>query len=191
VPDELQVLQEIRIASPCRASWEEMQGDDRSRFCDHCRLHVYNLSAMSPDEAAALVHEQEGRLCVRYYARNDGTMLTEDCPIGFQAARRRVLTRLATAAAALVGLIGSRWLGHDASAAPVKGGAPKLRPLMGSPAPPAHTMGKIAPSTTQSRALMGEVVVPHPTRQPTKPKTKANNKKAIRQLSKRKQRQNK
>src|SRR5215210_3140703 len=63
---ELTVLQEIRVASPCEASWEQMQGDERSRFCDHCQLHVYNLSAMSAPDAAALVQEKEGRLCVRY-----------------------------------------------------------------------------------------------------------------------------
>src|SRR5262245_20357560 len=130
---ELNVLQEIRIASPCEASWEEMRGDDRSRFCDQCQLHVYNLSAMSAPEAAALVQQKEGRLCVRYYTRPDGTMLTEDCPVGFQAARRRVLSRLATAAAGLVGLASCRWWGDRAGASPKKSAPAKPQPLMGSP----------------------------------------------------------
>src|SRR5439155_9988250 len=81
---DLDLLQQIRVASPCSASWEEMGGDDCVRFCEHCRLNVYNLSAMSSAEAAALVREKEGRLCTRYHARADGTMLVENCPVGFR-----------------------------------------------------------------------------------------------------------
>jgi hypothetical protein len=168
---ELTVLQEIRIASPCEASWEQMQGDERSRFCDHCQLHVYNLSAMSAPEAAALVQEKEGRLCVRYYARPDGTMLVQDCPVGFQAARRRVLSRLATAAAALFGLFGARWPGDTAAAGPKNSaGTPALQ---GAPRPPSRAMmGDLALPATHPRTaqpvtppphLMGKIVAPtHP-----------------------------
>src|SRR4029077_18630101 len=77
----------------------------RARFCEQCRLNVYNLSEMSAAEAAALVREKEGRLCVRYYARPDGTMLTRDCPVGFRAARRLLLARMGTIAAAFVALL--------------------------------------------------------------------------------------
>jgi hypothetical protein len=98
---ESDLLSEIRVASPCTASWDEMRGDDRTRFCEHCRLNVYNLSEMSHREAEALVREKEGRLCVRFYARRDGTMLTRDCPVGFQAVRRWLLQR--------VGVIGSAY----------------------------------------------------------------------------------
>ena len=86
----LAILNEIRIASPCTASWDAMRGDERVRFCDHCRLHVYNLSEMKAEDAAALVERTEGRLCVRFYQRRDGTMLTRDCPIGLRAIRRRI-----------------------------------------------------------------------------------------------------
>jgi hypothetical protein len=102
------LLRNLRIASPCSASWEEMRGDDRARYCEHCRLNVYNLSAMSAHEAAELVRETEGRLCVRWYWRADGTVLTTDCPVGFHAARRLLLSRLATLAAAFAGLFGFR-----------------------------------------------------------------------------------
>ena len=46
-------LEIIEIASPCTASWDAMHGDNRVRFCDQCNLHVYNLSAMSRQEASA------------------------------------------------------------------------------------------------------------------------------------------
>jgi hypothetical protein len=83
-----------------------MDGGDRVRLCGVCRLKVYNLSDMSPDEAAALVTEKEGRLCVRYYARPDGTMIVEDCPVGLAAIRRRMTRWFGGIAAVLVAAIG-------------------------------------------------------------------------------------
>ena len=73
---------QLRIASPCKAPWDEMHGDARVRFCRECEQSVYNLSAMTEMEARRLVAEREGRLCVRFYRRRDGTVLTSDCSIG-------------------------------------------------------------------------------------------------------------
>lgn len=78
-------------------------GDDSVRFCNHCRLNVYNLSELSKAEAEALLVSSEGRLCARLYRRSDGTVLTKDCPVGLQALRRR----MAHSAAAVFALIGS------------------------------------------------------------------------------------
>src|SRR5688572_18299741 len=94
----LGLLDSIQIASPCTASWEAMTGDDRSRFCSECRLSVYNIAAMTREEAEALIVEKEGRLCARIYRRADGTVLTRDCPVGLRAVRAKMvagLTRLA------------------------------------------------------------------------------------------------
>ena len=66
-----------------------MQGDDRSRLCLQCNLHVYNFAQMSQDEIAEILVEKEGRICARTYQRSDGTLLTEDCPIGLRAKLRR------------------------------------------------------------------------------------------------------
>ena len=96
-------LDRIRIASPCPITWEQMVGDDNVRFCNHCRLNVYNLSALSRAEADALLNSTEGRLCARLYRRSDGTVLTKDCPVGLQALRRR----MARTAAAVFALLGS------------------------------------------------------------------------------------
>jgi hypothetical protein len=73
-------LDSLRIASPCQVSWDEMTGDDRVRFCPHCRLNVIDLSAMSRHDAEELLLRTTGRLCVRYYQRSDGTVMTQDCP---------------------------------------------------------------------------------------------------------------
>jgi len=89
------LLGEIRVAKPCPADWSQMTGDDRSRFCSTCQKNVYNLSAMTAAEAAALIREKEGKMCVRYYQRADGTMLTQDCPVGVTRFRRRVTRSVA------------------------------------------------------------------------------------------------
>lgn len=85
----LVVLDHVKVASPCTADWAQMEGDERARFCALCRKSVYNLSGMSREEATALVQRQEGRLCVTFFRRRDGTMLTQDCPVGRSAVRRK------------------------------------------------------------------------------------------------------
>ena len=91
----------VRVAAPCSAGWENMVGTERVRFCGQCNLNVYNLSAMSKSDAERLVVETEGRLCIRYYQREDGTILTKNCPVGLRALKRR-LSRVAGAAISAV-----------------------------------------------------------------------------------------
>lgn len=81
-------LEDLRIASPCRAEWGLMEGDDRTRFCQSCAKTVYNLSGMSKGEAEKLLMEKEGNLCVRFYQRADGTILTDNCPVGVKVVQR-------------------------------------------------------------------------------------------------------
>ena len=92
------VLPDLKIASPCNARWEDMEGSDSSRFCAQCQKNVYNFASMTAEEARAVLLQKEGRVCGRFYQRTDGTLLTEDCPIGLH---RRV-RKLATAAALLL-----------------------------------------------------------------------------------------
>jgi hypothetical protein len=75
-------VHDVRVASPCKADWDKMTGDERVRFCHACKLNVYNISEMTTDEAEKLIIEKEGRLCIRMYRRKDGTLLNMDCPIG-------------------------------------------------------------------------------------------------------------
>lgn len=90
-------LRNVKVASPCPANWDEMIGDDRKRFCGDCKLNVYNLSGMTRVDAEQLLRSSEGRLCVRFYRRADGTILTQDCPVGWAKVKQRV-SRVATAA---------------------------------------------------------------------------------------------
>jgi hypothetical protein len=98
----LPVLDNIVIATPCRADWNEMLGDDRVRACAKCEKQVFNLSSMTRDEAEALIVERNGDLCGRYFQRADGTILLADCLIGGAGAARRKLA-IAGAAALLAG----------------------------------------------------------------------------------------
>jgi hypothetical protein len=102
---KLPILDNIRVATPCRADWNQMVGDARARMCLDCNKHVYNISGMTRDEAEALIIEKEGDLCVRYFQRADGTMLLADCEVGKQQKRnRRIVAASATAMLAGGGL---------------------------------------------------------------------------------------
>lgn len=94
----------LRIATPCPIGWDQMTGDDRVRFCDHCQLNVYNISELSRSEAEKLIASSEGRLCARLFRRTDGTVLTKDCPVGLRALRRRIAKRTAAIFATIVSL---------------------------------------------------------------------------------------
>jgi hypothetical protein len=98
----LPVLDNIRVASPCSADWSKMTGDERARHCGDCQKNVYNLSEMTREEAEALIYAKEGRLCVRYFRRHDGTILLKDCVVGVKRKRRRRVI-VAGAAAMLAG----------------------------------------------------------------------------------------
>src|SRR3982751_3716493 len=99
-------LDNIHVASPCPANWDEMYGNDRKRFCGECKLNVYTLSDMTRREAEDLLVNSEGRLCVRFFRRADGTILTKNCPVGWAAVKQRA-SRIATAVFSMViGLLG-------------------------------------------------------------------------------------
>jgi hypothetical protein len=83
-------LDHVRVASPCKSDWNQMIGTTQVRFCGQCNLNVYNLSGMTRDQAESLIAANEGRLCVRFYRRRDGSIITQDCPVGLQVVRAEV-----------------------------------------------------------------------------------------------------
>ena len=158
-------LTKVKIASPCSADWEGMFGDERKRFCGECKLNVYNLSGMTRREAEELLENSEGRLCVRYYQRSDGTVLTADCPVG----RAKVRDRLSVAATAIFSLVVSLLSGilfvsffTRSSELPIT----RRFPIPLSTPTPEPLMGDVA--EPRRMPLMGAVAVPSPA-----PKVKA------------------
>ena len=78
--NQLRSLDRITIPKPCDADWDSMTGNDQVRFCEHCNLHVNDLSGMTRLDAMRLVARSKGRLCVRYVQRLDGGVLTKGVP---------------------------------------------------------------------------------------------------------------
>ena len=157
---EAPVLEGLRVASPCEVPWETMKGDDRVRHCGACRLNVYNLSAMPRGEAEALVRDAEGRLCVRFFRRADGTVLTQDCPVGLEKVRRR-LRRIGSAVAATFAAILFAGCGRTSN----DGGTPRdpghttgimIEPTMGKPSTPHPIQGDVV----DPRSIQGEIQAP-------------------------------
>ncbi len=151
-------LNKVEIASPCSADWNEMKGDDRKRFCGQCNLNVFNLSGMSQKEAETLLLVSEGRLCVRFYKRADGTVITKDCPVGWAKIQLRAKRIAAAFASVVFGIIGGFGFQSVATEAKSRRSLPILQttqtpqPLMGKPAVPTPT--------PTPQPLMGAVYVP-------------------------------
>lgn len=170
-PRKLPLLDDIRVASPCSARWDEMAGDDQARFCGSCQKHVYNLSAMTREAAEALVRAREGDLCVRYYRRADGTVLTADCPVGVRRKRVKLVAAAASVTALAAGAVAVAFAQMGAPARPdrmlVQGGAevtppsPPTTPIEATP-PDQAIQGDI--SAMQGQPTMGEPTPPpaHP-----------------------------
>ncbi len=94
----------VEIASPCEAKWDEMVGDQKTRFCLSCEKNVHDLTAMSAREVSAFFDESANdRACVRVWQRTDGMILREDCPLGIRRQRLRgvLLSGVSIAAVAL------------------------------------------------------------------------------------------
>ena len=72
-------LDMIDVRIPCSVPWDSMRGDTRVRHCDQCKQNVYQLSELSKEEAEDLIRQKEGKLCVAFYRRRDGTVVTRSC----------------------------------------------------------------------------------------------------------------
>jgi len=168
-------LNDIKVASPCPADWNEMYGDDRKRFCGECKLNVYNLSGMTRHEAEILLQNSEGRLCVRFYRRADGSVITRDCPVGWARVKQRTLM-LATATASLLmalftGVLFSSFFSMQTATAGklIPFVTPTPEPLMGDiAAPPKNDNSNL--EMGERSTIMGNIAMPQVQSKP--PKTK-------------------
>ncbi len=157
----LPLLDQVKVASPCSAKWEDMLGDERVRFCLACEKNVFNLSAMPREEAESLLAAKaSGELCVRYYQRADGTIMTRDCPVGVTKKRRKKLALAVASAGAMAAAAVTALRAQPTCTlvrhAPVQGAMVALPPEhVDEPQP--HVMGEIEP-----------VITPPPVERPTK-----------------------
>jgi hypothetical protein len=146
-------LDHVQVAAPCKADWNQMIGSERVRFCAQCNLNVFNLSGMSRLEAESLIARTEGRLCVRFYRRSDGSIITQDCPVGLRAIQRRVSylgKAILAAGFTFLATIGLQSL--------IPGFTPRGPIVMGQMvAPPPSNMG---PPVVPQHLVMGEIGFP-------------------------------
>ena len=108
---KLPILDNIRIASPCFADWNAMTGDERVRHCGSCKKDVFNISALTRDQAEALIREKHGDLCGRYHQRKDGTIILADCTIDRARKRKRFVIAAGVVTVFVIGGI-ARYTDH-------------------------------------------------------------------------------
>jgi hypothetical protein len=152
-----------------------MRGDDRVRFCKHCNLNVYNLPALSRQQAEDLVNANEGRMCVSFYRRADGTVITEDCGGGLRFAARRAWT-FASAAVATVACVllsplgfGSSSQNNPQSPLDVKPPVPDVTRIVGDMPAPRAVRGEMVMGAPVP--LLGKIAAPNPPPPATQPTT--------------------
>jgi hypothetical protein len=165
----LPLLERVTIASPCSASWEDMVGDERVRFCGSCSKNVYNLSAMPSAEAEALLAELETSICVRLYRRADGTVLTTDCSVGVRKKRLRRAIVATAGAGAMAAAASTFWVQGEPRAVmgemskPVGVTAPNAIPTIAA-TPPTPSMEPTSAGPVEMGAFAER---PQPTARPT------------------------
>lgn len=95
MPKSVELNEDKLFAIPlqfnCPARWNDMKGDDRVRACAACKKNVYNISKLKKQEAIELISKNEGDMCIRFYQRRDGTVITRDCTtiLGMWRLRRK------------------------------------------------------------------------------------------------------
>lgn len=114
----LPLLGRVRVAAPCPEQWGEMTGGDKQRYCNLCEKDVHNLSAMTTKAAEEFLRATKSQdVCVTYYRRRDGKIMTRDCAPGVsrrKSQRRRSAVAAVGGSALAAGMVacGS---GHDST----------------------------------------------------------------------------
>jgi hypothetical protein len=145
-------IHDLQIATPCKANWDEMTGDEQKRMCGMCNMNVFNLSSMTLEEAEALVTQAEGRTCIRMYRRADGTVITKDCPVGIAARVKLGMKKTFAIASATAAVV----IAYVMSM-PFGGGTSLWNRLSAIWNPTATAAGC---TSGGGRAMMGEMVAP-------------------------------
>lgn len=161
------MLERVRIGTPCRASWEDMVGDDVVRHCARCGKDVYDLASMTTSEAEALLARDGETPCVRLRRRRDGRVVTSDCPPPSWSERTgaRLATAGAAAAVAIAGGVVAAYAFPDEPACEMP--APQASTSRGSSLPSYleawiehNSPGRRGQPPTSSGAEMGAPITP-------------------------------
>lgn len=61
------------LSFACPKLWAQMEGNEKTRFCDVCQKNVHNLSMMNAEERQALLVGTGESPCVAYFKYLNGT----------------------------------------------------------------------------------------------------------------------
>lgn len=61
------------LSFTCPKLWAQMDGNEKTRFCDVCQKNVHNLSMMNAEERQALLAGTGESPCVAYFKHVNGT----------------------------------------------------------------------------------------------------------------------
>ncbi len=118
------ILDRVVIAAPCAQSWDGMEGTQRVRFCRGCSRNVFNISDMTKTEVERFLTENGSSQCTSFFRRSDGTILTDNCPVGLRSARDHFKKLLNFAAGLASLIVAAQSVGAQA---PAEVRHPKLR----------------------------------------------------------------
>jgi hypothetical protein len=164
-PPEMKALTPIenyKMAAGCSASWDEMVGAGRVRFCKLCNNQVYDLSKLDKCEAEDLIFQREGKREVRLYMRKDGKFLTSNCPVGFARIQNMIVV-VSIGAVVIVGLVCLLVFSpapKQSAAVPVESNAVKTLPPLGRQARvlSATQVASSKPVTSQPQIPVGPML---------------------------------
>lgn len=72
---KLSRLRQVNIGKPCPREWDEMEGDEKVRFCQGCGCNVHNIDEMSAHEANELLAD---KVCIHATFDAKKGVLTKD-----------------------------------------------------------------------------------------------------------------
>jgi len=146
------LFNQLQIASPCPMLWKDMARtpEEAVRFYGDCRKNVYDVSKMSAADANQLLQRAqitgESR-CMQLYRRADGTIITDDCPVGLKRIRdqwRKLKSSVTAAFAFTFGYFSMSALAQENQ--PTLGKVAVPQPALGEPAlqtPPVAPLGGV------------------------------------------------
>ena len=161
-------LDVLTIRTPCTVSWHGMEGNERVRFCNECKLPVYNFAQFTRGEIEALLGSHPDRLCARLYRRPDGNIMTKECPTGRMKRIRRILAMPIALLAIFTGIFFCR------SSPPRRSGAADASPMeqMRQFQPFRTIMDLVDPPVQGAICVQGEACITPPPVGPPPPPTK-------------------
>jgi hypothetical protein len=96
----------IKVARPCKVTWDEMEGSERARVCGRCLNYVFDIADVPNDAAENLIQDSCGSKALSAFRRSDGKLMISDCPRGRGSAASKLARGLGVALAGSLVLFG-------------------------------------------------------------------------------------